>query len=915
MRRIIIFGALLAVACGIALGWGSISEVAADMKKYFYGDPDLGPFEANLAGMSREEFMTKKAEYIAGLRGVEKDKPFNPQHRIDAIGQLESQEIARTKMPESNFKTLLDLPWTEIGPNPIPNGQVVAGSPLAVSGRTIAIAVHPTDANIVYVGTAQGGLYRTTDGGTTWTPLMDSAQSMAIGAIAIAPTQPDTVYVGTGEQSFSCDSYFGVGIYRITDASTGSPTVSGPFGGAEMSGRAVGEIVVDPANAATIFATTTSGIGGIGCQNGTLLPARGLFRSTDALNMTPTFTKLTVTAAGENLDMVDMAIDPGDGNRLLVSVPGSTSAQSGIWLSTTALGAATFTRQQAFSGGISASRTELAINRIGGIVTAYAASANAGGTVYRSGDGGVTWTLQVDDNFCGGQCFYNIGIAVDPTNASNVYVGGTGSGTTGTTFGISTNSGVSFIDSQNNLHTDTHAIAVAPSAPSTIYFGSDGGIYKSTDSGTTWTSLNNTTFRATQFMSLAVHPTDGNFTIGGTQDNGTECLGPCGTNVSGWIRADFGDGGYSQIDQNATDTANVRMYHTYFNTTAGLMGYATVATSAAATEGNWAFRGCNGVSGNGISCTATATLFYAPIQRGPGNPNTMYFGNDRLYRSVDNGTNHTLVSQGPIASGVAISAIGVAPTNDNVRVVGLSLGQIFGTTTGANPLVNMDPANAIPNNYIGRVVIDPTNANTAYVTLAAFGVVNVWKTTTLNALIDNIAPTWTAATGTGANTLPQVPVNAFLIDPVNPNLVYAGTDIGVYVSGDQGTNWFPLGTGLPRVAVFDMAMAPGRIVRIATHGRGMWQIPALEPTAANVRVSGRVFDADGRVIRNSIVSLTAQDGSVRTAITNAFGHFRFDDVPSGASYVLDARAKSYTFTPRTINVSDELTDADMIALP
>src|SRR5206468_5241416 len=119
--------------------------------------------------------------------------------------------------------------WTELGPNSVPNVQVLAGSPLAVSGRTIAIAVDPTNPNVVYVGAAQGGLYRSTNGGTTWTPLMDSAMSLAIGSIAIAPSQPDTVYVGTGEPEFSLDSFFGVGIYRITNASTANPTVTGPL--------------------------------------------------------------------------------------------------------------------------------------------------------------------------------------------------------------------------------------------------------------------------------------------------------------------------------------------------------------------------------------------------------------------------------------------------------------------------------------------------------------------------------------------------------------------------------------------------------------------------------------------------------------------------------------------------------------
>src|SRR5262249_25127243 len=152
-------------------------------------------------------------------------------------------------------------------------------------------------------------------------------------------------------------------------------------------------------------------------------------------------------------------------------------------------------------------------------------------------------------------------------------------------------------------HADAHAIVFAPSNSSIVYEGNDGGIFKSTDAGATWSSLNNSTFSATQFQSIAIHPTDRWFTIGGTQDNGTEFLHPS----SYWRRADFGDGGYAVIDQSATDTTTVTMYHTYFNSagTSGLQGFSRVTMSACATEAalitEWCFRG-NGVIDPSIGC-------------------------------------------------------------------------------------------------------------------------------------------------------------------------------------------------------------------------------------------------------------------------------------------------------------------------
>ena len=205
-------------------------------------------------------------------------------------------------MPQSHAKDALLAPWIPLGPAPIPNGQTLTIS-TPVSGRTISIAVHPTNPNIVYVGAAQGGLYRSTDGGTNWTPLMDGALSLAIGAIAIAPSQPDTIYVGTGETGFCGDCFFGVGVYRIDNASTAAPVISGPFNDEAITdtdiftGRGIGAIAVHPTNPAIIFVASGSGIGGKGGVAFNVLPNRGLCRSTDATSADPSFTKMVMTGA------------------------------------------------------------------------------------------------------------------------------------------------------------------------------------------------------------------------------------------------------------------------------------------------------------------------------------------------------------------------------------------------------------------------------------------------------------------------------------------------------------------------------------------------------------------------------------------------------------------------------------------
>ena len=749
-----------------------------------------------------------------------------------------------------------------------------------MSGRVSAIAINPTNPLIAYVGTAQGGVYRTLNGGTTWTQLMDNAASseqigtaLAIGAITIDPTNASNVLVGTGEGNLSGDSFFGCGLYIITGADGGSPVVHGPYTARAgdnldiFTGRSIVSIVVDPANHNNVFCATSSGVGGIVASAYSTLPPRGLYRSTNAFADvdvigTPVFTRLTVNASETNVITTSAVADPSNANNLVCAIfsQSGTNTTGGIYLSTNALSATpTFTRTQALPDFIN---VKLAINSVaaGSIadvkngnlapsiasstVTVYATADQTNGTLYKSVDGGATWAhLASVNGFAGTQGFYDIAVAVDPANASNIYVGGN---TGANIFKFSTNGGTSFLSSVIGLHADVHAIAVAPSNTAVIYHGNDGGIWKSTDSGATWTSLNNSTFSATQFMALAVHPLDRFFSIGGTQDNGTEFLKP----DASFTRADFGDGGYSLIDQNATDNVTVTMYHTYFNQTNNLIATARNLSVPCASDGNWSVHGfftggatvgyCDGSSDtlNGIAGTDTVN-FYAPQALGPGNPNTWYFGTDKLYRSINKGDVAPAASQ-LLESGVPVSAIAISPQDDNFRVVGLNDGKVFATTLGANPLLQIAGSGAThgttttPATGVGRIIIDPNNKAVAYLCFNGFGTIatpiaHVWKTTNLDAITLAGSVTWTPMS-TG---LPDVPANAIAIDPVtlsggSSTDVYVGTDAGVYYSPNGGTSWSVYGSGFPHAAVFGLEIQnPNRIIRAATHGRGLYQIASM----------------------------------------------------------------------------------------
>jgi photosystem II stability/assembly factor-like uncharacterized protein len=752
--------------------------------------------------------------------------------------------------------------WTALGPAPIPNGQTlpadVNGISLTqapVSGRVTAVAIDSGDPNTVYVGTAQGGLYQSRDGGATWTALLDNAMTLAVGSLELDPSDPSTLLVGSGESNFSGDSYAGFGVYKLTALKTSSPVLTGPFGSSLFSKRGIPGLAIDPNNDDIVYIGTATAQQGIGPQAFTGAPARGLFRSTNFTTGAAAFTKLAVAniPAAFDFRVTSIVYEPGSSDRMFIGIADASGANDpnfigGIYFTTNASAATpTFTRVfETFAGhgGTNALPSDFApikfaINKIGTTVTVVAVT---GETADSLGNQGKAYLAAYDTGkpnppsphftelraargFAAGQGSYNLGVAIDPTNAKNIYVVGTLNGT----FLISRDGGSSFTPSSDRLHVDSHMVGVAPSNPSVIYTGNDGGAWRSNDGGVTWHDLNTTTFSATQFQSVAVHPTDPMFSIGGTQDNGTNLLKSDGT----WTRVDFGDGGYSLIDQNAANTENVTMYHTYFNQTGNLIGFARVNKTSCATEGQWSFKGiyggsvdptvhCDGTTDtfNGILFTDPVN-FYAPMALGPGNPNTIYFGTNKLYRSTDKGDTMTIVSQ---SFPSIVSAIGISHSNDAIRIVGLDNGRVFATLNGGAPMteVTVTGLAGMPAKYIARAVIDPNNPNTAYVVFNGNAILgkHVWKTTNLN---DTGTGTvnWTAIDGSG---IPDVSVNAFVVDPAKSNHLYAGTDRGVFNSTDGGASWNLYGTGLPDVAVFDLAISSDGHVRASTHGRGFYEI-------------------------------------------------------------------------------------------
>ncbi len=855
---------------------------------------------------------------VDGLHPPEPAEPAQPlvlkklraQFNPISVAAISKQAPAATVTPPAT-----PVPsWTALGPAPIPNGQTepadangISLTQAPVSGRTTAIVIDPSDANVAYVGAAQGGLYRTTDGGSTWTPLLDNALSLAVGSVVFDPvdTTFNTLLVGTGESNFSGDSFAGVGVYEITNAKSANPLLIGPFNHDTttptpndiMTHRGIPGLAIDPNNHNIVYVGTATGQQGIGPQPPTPGSAanRGLYRSTNFFSGSPTFSKIPMLGSLEpsppDYRVTSIVYEPGNSNRMFVGVADASGNNDptyygGIYYTANASAAnPTFTRIFETDPGSapatagSFSPIKFAIRKIGNTVTVVAVTAEPAPTdagraykaVYNSTSPPASPSfveMPGAQGFGGGQASYDIGVDIDATNANNIYISGTLSATNGPrgTFLYSHDGGTTFNTSTDGLHVDGHLTGVAPSNPNVVYTGTDGGIWKSTNgtsNALTWSDVNTPGFSATQFQSIALHPLDRNFSIGGTQDNGTEFLMSSGK----WKRADFGDGGYALIDETSANGDNVTMYHTYYNVTQTLLGFSRVKKASCATEGQWAFRGaavgvlpgglpiplpivgstvCDGSDGqtaNGIS-VADDVNFYAPMALGPAVTGstgaTVYYGSDKLYRSIDQGDHMTAVSQvlrpptPPATSNTPISAIGISPQNDNVRVVGTNDGHVFLTLVGAPALVDVTDA-TMPGKYIGRVVVDPNNQNTAYVVFNGNAIQgkHVWK----GNLSVPATAMWTAIDG---NSLPDISVNALVVDPLNSQHIYIGTDRGVYFYDASAAtpSWQLYGTGLPNVAVFDLAIQSDfRILRAATHGRGFYEIATVVPPVPTSAVS------------------------------------------------------------------------------
>ena len=600
---------------------------------------------------------------ISGKKGVK----YDPNQLVKARQKMKAMSISPQAWPPKNAQAatgqlagIAPANWQELGPGNI-------------GGRICSILTHPTNPDLLYVGSVSGGIWRSTNRGVTWAPLNDFMANLCIGSLVMDRTNSNVIYAGTGEL-YSGDGLPGAGVFKSTDGGTNWTQLA-----ATASWQAVNRLVQSPTSANTLLAATTIGI----------------FRTTDG----GTTWSLTFGS-----DTRDIEFHPTNGNLAVSSGYGNAfySVDGGVnW---TLAGAN-------FLGG----RTELSYAKSNPNIVYASVDVNSG-ELWVSSDGGKNYTLRNTGNFLlSSQGWYDNALFVDPTNSNNLIVGGVG-------IYRSLDAGVTFESIWTNIHADQHIVVPAQGFPSprSVYVGDDGGIFRMDDfvTGTSWVNLNNS-LGITQFYGGAGNPTK-NFYMGGTQDNGTPRYNG---NLNGWADAICCDGGWTSADPVLAADGSSFWYGETQN-----WSHYRIRLDAAGNVAQSDF-----ISGG---APETRFLFIPPAVLDPNGSTRLYKGGGRLWRlsnprTADPNASWTLVKQA-VPESTTISAITVAQGNSDIVWVGYDDGQIWSTSNGtaATPTWTRRGLGTLPGRYCHRVTVDPTTTSRIYATFGGFASVvpdNVWK--------------------------------------------------------------------------------------------------------------------------------------------------------------------------------------------
>jgi photosystem II stability/assembly factor-like uncharacterized protein len=665
-------------------------------------------------------------------------------------------------------------------------GWVFEG-PLNIGGRISAIAMPLSDMQTIYAGAASGGIFKSTDNGNTWDAIFEDEVSLSIGDIAIAPSDEDIIYVGTGEANAGGGSmaYDGYGVYRSEDAGETWQHL-----GLENCGS-VGRLLVHPDNPQVCF---VAAMGHLFSNN----PDRGVFRTIDGGQSWE-----KVLFLNDSTGAVDIVMHPTRPDTLYATTwervrhPDRRTyggPSSGIYRSYN--GGDTWTEltsglpTDAFVGRIGIDISESSPNILYAI---YADDIGYFDGVYKSTNGGDSWTRTNDgtlSNIYSSYGWWFGRISIDPDNQNIAYAIG---------FDLykTTNGGSSWSLISSAVHVDQHDIVAHPQNSNHVVLGNDGGVYISENGGSTWTFCDN--MPITQFYTCEVDEQHPERFYGGTQDNGTNRT--LSGNDDDWQSIYWGDGFFVLVDP----SNNNYVYAEY--------QYGNFARS---TDGGYNFSSAM----TGIS-SSDRKNWNTPFIIDPNNPQVLYFGANRLYKTTNRAASWTAISPdlsngggGVNVTWGTITTIAAAPSNSQCIYAGTDDGNVWRTSNGGTNWTKI--SEDLPLRWVTRVAVDPVTESTVYVTLSGYRydsyLPHVFRST-------DGGDTWQDITG----DLPEAPVNDIIVDPLVDSALYVGTDFGVFVSWNLGEYWQLLGDNLPNVPIVDLRFhEPTHTLVAATYGRSMF---------------------------------------------------------------------------------------------
>lgn len=736
----------------------------------------------------------------------------------------EHEQAMRTDNTSNSAARVEYGAWTNLGPN---NGP---------GGRIVCLAINPGATQTIWAGSASGGMWRSTNGATSWTYMPTNLPVLGVSSIIISSANNNVMYAGTGEvyrndtsnigfNVWKARGTYGVGVIKSTD---GGATWSQSLVRSTSALFGIQKLKFSNTSDNTVFACATD----------------GLYRSTDAganwTNISPGRTYVT-----------DVVINTTDPNQMLIAVGNLTNNDKGIYRTLNGTAASpTWTK---LTTGVPAAFNGLVrFGYVSGNTVCASFSNGSGNELRRSTNFGTGWTTHTNTSFTSYQFWCTNVVKVNPSDPNIVILGGVSL----YRFTISTNTRTTI---GTNIHSDMHDVVYDPSNVNTFYVACDGGVYKTTNGGSSFAERN-TGLGATQFYAnFGVSSTTANLFLGGLQDNGAWKY-----NGSTWTEIQWmgGDGTTCSFhpNNNNIQIACRDARGIYRSTTGG-----TSAGDGGSVAPYWGFD------------ADSRTAFVAPLAFARSNGNIVYCATDVIHRSTDAGATWSGSGFGagtpPATPNNFIEAqhktgiaLAVSPTNPNKLYVSTSpfaqydndVNNLYtnpppgvrkslngGTTT---PFTNIK--SNLPDRFVTDFAISPTNDDSVWVALGGYGTSHIWLT-------GNGGASWVDR-GVG---LPDVPFNCVLIDPNNPRFLYAGSDMGAYVSNDRGLTWFAYSGGFQDVIqIFDLQITADNRLVAATHGRGVW----ITNLATNVALPANILEFTGqnRGARNDIQWKVSEERNV-----------------------------------------------------